>query len=76
MKQKLRSFESLDLTPWLAEVLVLPLHGAPNKVFARELSLSVKPVKDGVAAVLRTTRINSHTRPVMAERQLDRQRPG
>ena len=51
--QKVRSFESLGLTPRQAEVLALLLKGMPNKLIARELSLSVETVKDHVAAVLR-----------------------
>jgi DNA-binding NarL/FixJ family response regulator len=68
--QKVRSFESLGLTPRQAEVLALLLKGMPNKLIARELSLSVETVKDHVAAVLRALGVSSRTQAVLAVSQM------
>ena len=68
--QTVRSFESLGLTPRQAEVLALLLKGMPNKLIARELSLSVETVKDHVAAVLRALGVNSRTQAVLAVSQM------
>jgi DNA-binding NarL/FixJ family response regulator len=69
-QQKLRSFESLGLTPRQADVLALLLQGMPNKLIARELSLSVETVKDHVAAVLRALGVSSRTQAVLAVSQM------
>jgi DNA-binding NarL/FixJ family response regulator len=74
--QKLRSFESLGLTPRQADVLALLLQGLPNKLIARELSLSVETVKDHVAAVLRALGVNSRTQAVLAVSQMTQANPG
>jgi len=75
-QQKLRSFESLGLTPRQADVLALLLQGLPNKLIARELSLSVETVKDHVAAVLRALGVNSRTQAVLAISQMTQANPG
>jgi len=75
-QQKLRSFESLGLTPRQADVLALLLQGMPNKLIARELSLSVETVKDHVAAVLRALGVNSRTQAVLAISQMTQANPG
>jgi len=74
--QKVRSFESLGLTPRQAEVLALLLKGMPNKLIARELSLSVETVKDHVAAVLRVLGVSSRTQAVLAVSQMTQANPG
>jgi DNA-binding NarL/FixJ family response regulator len=74
--QKLRSYESLGLTPRQADVLALLLQGLPNKLIARELSLSVETVKDHVAAVLRALNVNSRTQAVLAVSQMTQANPG
>ncbi|MBL8317422.1 MAG: response regulator transcription factor [Burkholderiaceae bacterium] len=74
--QKLRSFESLGLTPRQADVLALLLQGLPNKLIARELSLSVETVKDHVAAVLRALNVSSRTQAVLAVSQMTQANPG
>jgi DNA-binding NarL/FixJ family response regulator len=74
--QKVRSFESLGLTPRQAEVLALLLKGMPNKLIARELSLSVETVKDHVAAVLRALGVSSRTQAVLAVSQMSQAHPG
>jgi DNA-binding NarL/FixJ family response regulator len=74
--QKVRSFESLGLTPRQAEVLALLLKGLPNKLIARELSLSVETVKDHVAAVLRALGVSSRTQAVLAVSQMTQANPG
>ncbi|WP_395703946.1 response regulator [Aquabacterium sp.] len=62
--------EALGLTPRQADVLALLLRGLPNKLIARELSLSVDTVKDHVAAVLRALGVASRTQAVLAVSQL------
>ncbi|MFI4928959.1 MAG: response regulator [Burkholderiales bacterium] len=74
--QKVRNFESLGLTPRQAEVLALLLKGMPNKLIARELSLSVETVKDHVAAVLRALGVSSRTQAVLAVSQMSQANPG
>ena len=74
--QKVRSFESLGLTPRQAEVLALLLKGMPNKLIARELSLSVETVKDHVAAVLRALGVSSRKQAVLAVSQMTQANPG
>jgi len=74
--QRIRSFESLGLTPRQAEVLALLLKGMPNKLIARELSLSVETVKDHVAAVLRALGVASRTQAVLAVSQMTQANPG
>ena len=64
---------SLGLTPRQGDVLSLLLQGKPNKVIARELSLSVETVKDHVAAVLRALGVNSRTQAVLAVAQMTQQ---
>lgn len=74
--QKVRSLESFGLTPRQAEVLALLLKGMPNKLIARELSLSVETVKDHVAAVLRALGVSSRTQAVLAVSQMTQANPG
>ncbi len=61
---------SLGLTPRQNEVLGLLLQGKPNKLIARDLSLSVETVKDHVAAVLRALKVSSRTQAVLAVSQM------
>jgi len=68
--QKLKSIEDIGLTPRQAEVMGLLLQGLPNKLIARELSLSVETVKDHVAAVLRALSVSSRTQAVLAVSQM------
>lgn len=63
----------LGLTPRQGEVLALLLKGHPNKLIARELSLSVETVKDHVAAVLRVLGVSSRTQAVLAVSQMTNQ---
>jgi DNA-binding NarL/FixJ family response regulator len=63
--------DELGLTPRQTEVLALLLQGKPNKVIARELSLSVETVKDHVAAVLRALKVSSRTQAVLAVGQMN-----
>lgn len=58
--------DRLALTPRQREVLGLLLQGKPNKLIARELSLSVETVKDHVAAVLRALNVATRTQAVLA----------
>jgi DNA-binding NarL/FixJ family response regulator len=74
--QKLRSYESLGLTPRQADVLALLLQGLPNKLIARQLNLSVETVKDHVAAVLRALNVSSRTQAVLAVSQMTQANPG
>jgi DNA-binding NarL/FixJ family response regulator len=67
------SLANLGLTPRQADVLALLLQGKPNKLIARELSLSVETVKDHVAAVLRSLGVNSRTQAVLAVAQMTQQ---
>lgn len=60
----------LGLTPRQADVLGLLLKGQPNKLIARELTLSVETVKDHVAAVLRALGVSSRTQAVIAVSQM------
>lgn len=60
----------LGLTPRQTDVLLLLLHGKPNKLIARELNLSVETIKDHVAAVLRSLNVSSRTQAVLAVTQL------
>ena len=48
----------------------------PNKLIARELSLSVETVKDHVAAVLRALGVSSRTQAVLAVSQMSQAKPG
>jgi DNA-binding NarL/FixJ family response regulator len=57
-------------------VLALLLKGMPNKLIARELSLSVETVKDHVAAVLRALGVASRTQAVLAVSQMTQANPG
>ena len=61
-----KSLAELGLTPRQNEVLTLLLQGKPNKMIARDLSLSVETIKDHVAAVLRSLGVNSRTQAVLA----------
>jgi DNA-binding NarL/FixJ family response regulator len=63
-------FAALGLTPRQNEVLGLLLQGKPNKLIARDLSLSVETVKDHVAAVLRALKVSSRTQAVLAVSQM------
>ncbi len=64
---------SLGLTPRQTDVLALLLQGKPNKLIAREMSLSVETVKDHVAAVLRALGVTSRTQAVLAVSQITRE---
>jgi DNA-binding NarL/FixJ family response regulator len=66
-------YAALGLTPRQSDVLGLLLKGLPNKLIARELSLSVETVKDHVAAVLRTLGVSSRTQAVLAVGQMQQQ---
>ncbi|MDE1950759.1 MAG: response regulator transcription factor [Burkholderiales bacterium] len=68
--QEVASLAHLGLTPRQTEVLGLLLKGLPNKLIARELSLSVETVKDHVAAVLRALGVSSRTQAVLAVSQM------
>ena len=61
---------TVGLTPRQNEVLGLLLQGKPNKLIARDLSLSVDTVKDHVAAVLRALKVSSRTQAVLAVSQM------
>jgi len=63
----------LGLTPRQTDVLALLLQGKPNKLIAREMSLSVETVKDHVAAVLRALGVSSRTQAVLAVSQITRE---
>ena len=63
----------IGLTPRQTDVLALLLKGLPNKLIARELSLSVETVKDHVAAVLRALNVSSRTQAVLAVSQMSSQ---
>ena len=67
------TLSGLGLTPRQSDVLALLLQGKPNKLIARELSLSVETVKDHVAAVLRALGVNSRTQAVLAVAQMAQQ---
>src|SRR5262249_1730890 len=67
------TLEGLGLTTPQSEVLALLLQGKPNKIIAREMSLSVETIKDHVAAVLRALRVNSRTQAVLAVAQMAQQ---
>ena len=56
-----------------APMLLLLLHGKPNKLIARELNLSVETVKDHVAAVLRALGVSTRTQAVLAVSQMQQQ---
>lgn len=71
-----QSIEALGLTYRQRQVLTLLLQGQPNKMIARELSLSVETIKDHVAAVLRALNVNSRTQAVLAVSQMSQQRSG
>jgi DNA-binding NarL/FixJ family response regulator len=64
---------ALGLTPRQTDVLALLLQGKPNKMIARELSVSVETVKDHVAAVLRALGVSSRTQAVLAVGQITRE---
>ena len=68
--QRVPSITDLGLTPRQGEVLALLLQGLPNKLIARQLSLSVETVKDHVAAVLRSLNVSSRTQAVLAVSQM------
>ena len=59
------SLAAQGLTPRQTDVLLLLLRGLPNKLIARELSVSVDTIKDHVAAVLRALGVNSRTQAVL-----------
>ncbi len=67
------ALDTFGLTPRQIDVLALLLKGHPNKLIARELSLSVETVKDHVAAVLRTLGVSSRTQAVLAVSQISQQ---
>jgi DNA-binding NarL/FixJ family response regulator len=64
------SLASFGLTRRQTDVLALLLRGQSNKLIARELSLSVETIKDHIAAVLRTLKVNSRTQAVLAVSQM------
>ena len=66
----------VGLTPRQTEVLSLLLQGLPNKLIARQLTLSVETVKDHVAAVLRALGVSSRTQAVLAVSQMSQAHPG
>ncbi|GMV46445.1 MAG: DNA-binding response regulator [Pseudomonadota bacterium] len=68
--QAVPRLQDLGLTPRQAEVLGLLLQGLPNKLIARQLSLSVETVKDHVAAVLRALNVSTRTQAVLAVSQM------
>ena len=70
------SLASVGLTPRQTDVLALLLQGKPNKLIARELSLSVETVKDHVAAVLRALGVSSRTQAVLAVSQMTQNQRG
>jgi DNA-binding NarL/FixJ family response regulator len=72
--QTVPSFDSLGLTSRQADVLAHLLQGKPNKLIAKEMSLSVDTVKDHVAAVLRALGVSSRTQAVLAVSQMTQQR--
>ncbi|MES2716447.1 MAG: response regulator transcription factor [Pseudomonadota bacterium] len=69
------SMATLGLTPRQTDVLSLLLKGLPNKLIARELSVSVDTVKDHVAAVLRALGVSSRTQAVLVVSRMTQQ-PG
>ncbi|GCL65052.1 response regulator [Pseudaquabacterium pictum] len=69
------SMATLGLTPRQTDVLSLLLKGLPNKLIARELSVSVDTVKDHVAAVLRALGVASRTQAVLVVSRMAQQ-PG
>jgi len=71
--QTAATLAGLGLTPRQTDVLALLLQGKPNKMIARELSLSVETVKDHVAAVLRSLGVSSRTQAVLAVAQMAQQ---
>ncbi len=74
--QQASSLAEVGLTPRQAEVLSLLLKGLPNKLIAREMSLSVETIKDHVAAVLRALGVNSRTQAVLAVSQMNQGQSG
>jgi len=70
------ALESLGLTPRRGEALALLLQGKPNKLIAREMSVSVETVKDHVAAVLRALKVGTRTQAVLAVSQMTQPRGG
>jgi DNA-binding NarL/FixJ family response regulator len=74
--QRLSALHEVGLTPRQAEVLGLLLQGLPNKLIARQLSLSVETVKDHVAAVLRALGVSSRTQAVLAVSQMTQAQGG
>jgi DNA-binding NarL/FixJ family response regulator len=67
------SLESLGLTPQQAEVLMHLLQGKPNRLIAKELSLTAEAVKEEVASVLRALGVSSRTQAVLAVGQMAQQ---
>lgn len=68
--QSVPNLRDLGLTQRQAQVLHLLLKGQPNKLIARELSLSVETIKDHVASVLRLLGVSSRTQAVIAVSQM------
>jgi DNA-binding NarL/FixJ family response regulator len=58
------------LTPRQVDVYRAAARGLPNKLIARELSLSVDTVKDHVAAVLRALGVTTRTQAVLVVSQM------
>lgn len=70
------ALERLGLTPRQHEVLSGLLKGLPNKLIARELSLSLDTIKDHVASVLRALNVTSRTQAVLAVSRMAQGQPG
>jgi DNA-binding NarL/FixJ family response regulator len=64
------SLASLGLSPTQMDVLMHLLQGKPNKLIAKELSLSADDVKDEVDAVLRALGVSTRTQAVLAVSQM------
>lgn len=71
-----KSLQHLGLTPRQHDVLSGLLKGLPNKLIARELSLSLDTVKDHVASVLRALNVTSRTQAVLAVSRMTQGQPG
>lgn len=74
--QSVPNLRDLGLTQRQAQVLHLLLKGQPNKLIARELSLSVETIKDHVASVLRLLGVSSRTQAVIAVSQMLQRQAG
>jgi DNA-binding NarL/FixJ family response regulator len=66
--------ERLGLTARQGDVLAGILRGLPNKLIARELSLSTETVKAHVAAVLRSLNVSTRTQAIVAVTHMQQER--